>query len=444
MNLSSVGFIKKNSQFVYSIILIILIPAALVLNTLWVLRAINRDVNYQLRREAVVVGTILGNLSVEDLENQDFLVGKFTKIIKEEPEIKNITILVPGENNKFDSVVSTSSLGVKDSDQVLSQFVWSSGKAHAAEVLDKPSNDRAWSVIAPITNDSGVQTALVDVKISTQEVDKVINRTIRDSLVVLSITVLVVLLLLINHFRFFEYAQLFKKLKEVDEMKDDFISMASHELRTPLTAIKGFSDLLLRDPDVAKNEKAKRHAEIIASGAERLSDLVEDLLNVSKIEQNRMRFDMKPTKLDFLISSVLNELRVQAEQKGITIEFTPLDPQPSVLGDEDRFKQVFINIIGNAVKYTMQGEVKINQKLEEGMLKTFVKDTGLGMSPEARERLFQKIYRIKTDQTKDIAGTGLGLWITKQIVEKMKGKIFVDSIEGQGSQFTTVFPVARQ
>jgi signal transduction histidine kinase len=442
MILPTFDFIKKNSQFAYSLILIVLVPSALVFNTLWTLRAVNRDVNFQLRREAVLVGSAIGNMSEDELENSEILNNKFARIQKEEPEIQNITVLIPDEENKFVSAASTNPLGEAGSDPVLSQFVWSSGQPHAAEVIDRPTNKKAWSVIAPIKNESGKQTALVDVKISTQKVDEVISRTIRDSLIVLSATVVVVLLLLINHFRFFEYARLFRRLKEVDQMKDDFISMASHELRTPLTAIRGFTQLLLREPSVSGSEKAKKHAETIAAGSDRLSNLVEDLLNVSRIEQNRMKFEMKPTKLDFLISTVLNELRVQVEQKELRLEFTPLDPQPNIIGDDDRLKQVFINIIGNAVKYTKEGEVTVTQKVEGKALKTFVKDTGIGMSPEARERLFEKFYRIQSDETKEITGTGLGLWITKQIVEKMKGRIFVDSIEGRGSQFTVVLPLA--
>lgn len=441
MILPAVDFIKKNSQFTYSIILIVLIPAALVFNTLWTLRAVNRDVNLQLRREAVLVGVILGNMSLEELENSEFLNKKFTKIQDEEPEIQNITILVPNEENKFDTVATTNQLGEAGSDPVLSQFVWSSGQAHAAEVIDRSTNTRAWSVIAPIKNDDGKQIAMVDVKISTQKVDDVISRTIRDSIIVLSATVVVVLLLLINHFRFFEYARLFRKLKEVDEMKDDFISMASHELRTPLTAIRGYTELLLRNSVVKTDEKATKDAKTIAAGSERLSDLVEDLLNVSRIEQDRVKFDLKSVKLDVLINAVLDEIRIQAEKKGLKVEFSPLNPQPEIMADEDRIKQVFVNIIGNAVKYTKEGGITISQKIEGEAVRTIVTDTGIGMSPEARDKLFEKFYRIKNDETKNIPGTGLGLWITKQIVERMKGKIFVDSIEGKGSQFTIVFPI---
>ena len=440
MILPGVDFIKKNSQFTYSVIIIILIPAALVFNTVWALRAVNRDVNFQLRREAVLVGSVVGNMSEEQLENSDLLNKKFAQIQDEEPEIQNITILVPNEENKFDAAATTSPVGEAGSDPILSQFVWSSGQPHAAEVIDRPTNSRAWSVITPIQDDDGKQVALVDIKISTQKVDEVISRTIRDSVIVLSVTVVIVLLLLINHFRFFESARLFTKLKEVDEMKDDFISMASHELRTPLTAIRGYTELLLRNDAVKADEKASKDARTISASSERLSDLVEDLLNVSRIEQNRMKFDLKSVKLDLLISTALNEIRVEAENKGIKVEFTPLTPQPNIMADEDRIKQVFINIIGNAVKYTKEGSVTITQKIEGDTIRTFVNDTGIGMSPEAREKLFEKFYRIKNDDTKNVPGTGLGLWITKQIVEKMKGKVFVDSIEGKGSQFTITFP----
>lgn len=143
MILPGIDFIKKNSQFTYSIIIIILIPGALVFNTIWTLRAVNRDVNFQLRREAVLIGSVLGNMAEEELENSDFLNKKFAQIQEEGPEIQNITILVPNEENKFDSAATTSPVGEAGSDPVLSQFVWSSGKPHAAEVSDRSTNTRA-------------------------------------------------------------------------------------------------------------------------------------------------------------------------------------------------------------------------------------------------------------------------------------------------------------
>lgn len=430
----------KQSQLLYSLLLVILIPVALVFNTLWALRSFDRDFNLQLRQEAVLVGTVLGNLSADKLATVDSLAIQLQKIKTDQPQIRDITIL-QSQAGKLEVIVSTIAGSSLVSDPTLGELALSSGKAHAALINYPLTNEKVWSVISPIKDDLGQVIALVDTKISPQEIETVMSRTTRDSLLVLGVTILIVLLLLINHLRFFEYVSLFRRLKEVDKMKDDFISMASHELRTPLTAIAGFSDLLIRNEKIAGDEKAKHYAETIKEATLRLSELVEDILNVSRIEQNRLLIDMKDTSLDKVINQVIDQLKVQANQKGLTLITNLLVPQPVILADDNRLKQIFVNLIGNAIKYTNKGGVTINQKINGKMIETFIEDTGLGMSPENREHLFEEFYRIRTEETRNISGTGLGLWITKKIVEKMNGKIFVDSIEGKGSRFTIVFPL---
>ena len=125
----------------------------------------------------------------------------------------------------------------------------------------------------------------------------------------------------------------------------------------------------------------------------------------------------------------------------ILFDKTSITPDQIILADKDRLKQVFVNFIGNAVKYTMKGEVKVRQYSENNRLYIRVIDTGIGMSEEEKSRLFEKFYRIRTKETEDIRGTGLGLWITAQIVKEMKGNISVESIKGVGSHFIVSFPI---
>lgn len=443
MFLSKLTFLFKNTQFIYSLLLIILIPLALVANTLWVIRLMDRDSNLQLRKEAALIGTVISSFSAASLEDPQFLIGKLTQIQKEETKLKSISLLVPDENNKFQVVASTNNTMASTTDPALSQFVFSSGQAHAAVVLDSVSSEQVWSVLTPLKSDERQVIGLVDVKISPREVNEILARSTKDSLVVLGATIFVVLLLLLNHLKFFEYALLFRKLKEIDQMKDDFISLASHELKTPLTAMKGFSSMLSQDLALDKKANAQKHASIIAQEASSLAELVDDLLNVSRIEQNRLSFDLKELNLNDTLTKVIIELISQAEKKGLQITTNLLPSPPLVEVDELRLKEVFTNLIGNSIKYTLKGEIKISQEVKDGMLRTFIEDTGVGMSPESRGQLFEKFYRVRTEMTKNITGTGLGLWITKQIVEKMKGRIFVDSIEGKGSRFTVDFPAEK-
>jgi signal transduction histidine kinase len=179
--------------------------------------------------------------------------------------------------------------------------------------------------------------------------------------------------------------------------------------------------------------------------ATHLAGLVEDLLDVSRIEQGRMSMDLEELSPEEIVSEVVEQLHFEAEKKGLAFDYRkPAQPLPLIKVDKSRLKQVLINLCSNAIKYTPKGSVTVTTELdEENRVEIKITDTGLGMSAEAREKLFQKFYRVKTDDTRDIPGTGLGLWITKQIVELMSGKIYVDSIEKIGTQASVTFPHSK-
>jgi signal transduction histidine kinase len=228
-------------------------------------------------------------------------------------------------------------------------------------------------------------------------------------------------------------------------MKDDFISIASHELKTPMAAIKGYISMIFEGVGGKVDQKAKEHLEKAFANVKRLDVLVTELLDVSRLEQGRMQFDMQPMDISVVIKQVNSELQVKAEEKKLKLTYQEM-PKPTVkiFADADRLAQIFDNVIGNAIKYTLKGGVTISHKIESDKLYTIIKDTGIGMSPEDRKRLFEKFYRIQNEKTMDIPGTGLGLWITKEIVHRMNGEIYADSMENIGSQFTIVFPIIKE
>ncbi|MBI4121826.1 MAG: HAMP domain-containing histidine kinase [Parcubacteria group bacterium] len=234
-----------------------------------------------------------------------------------------------------------------------------------------------------------------------------------------------------------------KKLKEVEALKDEFISMASHELRTPITSLRGYLSMMVEGSLGEMSPLAKEKATMMSGSADRLNDLVEDLLNVSRIEQGRLSLNLELADVSAIIKAVMAELDVQARQKGLTFSYeAPVEPLPQLLLDPNRLKQILINIIGNAIKYTPKGSVIITTVLrEDNLVEIKCADTGLGMTAKEREKLFSKFYRVKNKETETIKGTGLGLWITKQLIELMEGEVLVDSIKGVGTQMTLLFPV---
>ena len=234
------------------------------------------------------------------------------------------------------------------------------------------------------------------------------------------------------------------KLYEDDQAKSEFVSIASHELLTPITAVQGYLSMVLEDGAGEIDPLLRSYTDKAFNATRRLSSLVRDLLSVSRIEAGRMQFNLQRVEIDHQIEQALDQLHFLAEEKKLALTFEkPAEPLPAVLADTDRITEVLINLIGNAIKYTPQGAVTVKTLLDlhGKFVKIEISDTGLGMSKQEQAHLFEKFYRISSPQTTGIMGTGLGLYITKSMVEKMGGSIDVESVPGKGSTFSFILPV---
>ncbi len=233
-------------------------------------------------------------------------------------------------------------------------------------------------------------------------------------------------------------------LKQLEQLKDEFVFIAAHELRTPVAAMKGYLTLILEGTTGAITDGTRGYIERVINANQRLIQLVNDLLEVARSQAGRLTIKVAPVAIAPPIASVLDELRSLADEKSVSITYEPPADLPNVLADADRVKEVVVNLIGNAIKYMGgAGKVTVSHERKEGKLITYIADTGLGMSKEAQEKLFQKFYRVQTEKTRDITGTGLGLFIVKEIIEKMNGTIWVISEEGKGSTFAFALPIAQ-
>ncbi|HJZ06293.1 hypothetical protein A2634_02470 [Candidatus Amesbacteria bacterium RIFCSPHIGHO2_01_FULL_48_32] len=432
------------SQFVYSLFIILLVPTILALNTFFLLRSFRRDSDFELNNKALLVGSAIALHSRDLLSSPTSLSAQLSELIAQVPEIKAIEVFTSTDSG-FTSIASTSPPPSRLSDSVLNSLSWGNNQAYSKQfITDFPPNgsQRVWLVATPITGPDGSKLGLVNLYLSAKDVDAITTRSTSDALVILAVSIVIVLLLLLNHFHLFQISVLFKKLKEIDQLKDNFISIASHELRAPLTSITNFAYVLETSPALSADSQLKKAVSVITGSTDRLKNLVADMLDVSRIEQNRVTLNSSPQDLPALISAVVSELLPQAAAKQLKLEYTPPSQPAIIVCDPDKMRQILTNLIGNAVKYTPTGSVTIYHQLTKNrQIKTFIADTGIGISAEDRPRLFTKFFRVQSDQTASIPGTGLGLWITKQLVEKMSGQITVDSIENKGSQFTLIFPL---
>ena len=234
--------------------------------------------------------------------------------------------------------------------------------------------------------------------------------------------------------------------REVDRMKSEFVSLVSHELRTPLTSIKGYIDLLMDGDAGELNEEQQEFLEIAKNNADRLVALINELLDVSRIESGKIELHRTALDLAGLISEVAQSLRPQIEAKGQHLILELNETLPTVLGDADRVTQILTNLLSNAYKYTPSvGTITVVvQAAEKDCVRVDVRDTGIGLSTEEQAKLFTKFFRARNRTTQEVGGTGLGLTITRSLVEMHGGVITVSSTPGEGSTFSFTLPTTRE
>ncbi len=236
-----------------------------------------------------------------------------------------------------------------------------------------------------------------------------------------------------------------RELKVFDRIKDDFVSIASHELRTPMTAIRSYAWMALHQSDVPLSKTLEKYIARIFLSTERLINLVNDMLNVSRIESGRIEINPEPIDILSLIRDILDEVYYsKSEEKNI--QFIVSDKKvPKVLADPEKLRQVFLNLVGNSLKFTPDGGKIIFDFFSDGKtVEISVSDTGVGIPKEDLSKLFHKFGRLDNSYTASATsgGTGLGLYISKSLVELMHGKIWIQS-EGlnKGATFTVALPV---
>jgi two-component system phosphate regulon sensor histidine kinase PhoR len=226
------------------------------------------------------------------------------------------------------------------------------------------------------------------------------------------------------------------RLKQLENIRKEFVANVSHELRTPLSIIKGYVETLLDEqtPDAATSQQ---FLDTIQRHTHRLEALIDDLLSISELESQQARLALAPVSLRTVATSVVEELRQRARDKSITVEL----PETLVRADADRLRQVFLNLLDNAIKYTQKGcLIRITAQPRNGEIEVCVANNGPGIAPEHLPRIFERFYRVDKARSRELGGTGLGLSIVKHIVQAHGGRVWAESDLEKGSRFFFTLP----
>ncbi|MEK7636176.1 MAG: HAMP domain-containing sensor histidine kinase [Patescibacteria group bacterium] len=432
-------FLRENPQVFYTILLTIVIPLAFLFSSQEFL-TVAQTTQERLEKERIGIMqdtfVIFAEQKLSDADflqkkieslraqNETFLELKVVRLDKNAPRI--IASLKKDEIDTFDEI--NQHLYAPASINPSTSFIF--------EVSE--GGGRGWKAVRGILNENRELVGFFYSTVSMAELDSLISKKIRNAYFFLVAILIVIITLLIRQAKMIDYARLYGKLREADSVKDEFLSIAAHELRSPLQAIKGYADELSTLKNMPK--EAEKDISIIRISAERLAMLISDILDVSRLAQGRLSFDIQKIDPTQILERVIQNLKNEAEKKGLLLEFKKSSAF-TIAADPMRLEQAFINLISNAIKYTPKGSIllSVEKQYDNGYIR--VADTGLGISAEDQKHLFEKFFRIKSKETREIIGTGLGLWITKEIIEKMGGEILLESIKDVGAHFIIKFPI---
>ncbi|MEZ2458037.1 two-component system histidine kinase PnpS [Salinicoccus roseus] len=234
------------------------------------------------------------------------------------------------------------------------------------------------------------------------------------------------------------------EIRRLEKMRSDFVANVSHELKTPVTSVRGFSETLMSG-EVTDEETTKQFLKIIHDESQRLDRLIRDLLNLSKIERQKMPLNLETLNMTALVHEVSVTLQGAIEEKRTRLVLPHPSKDVYLQGDEDRLRQIILNLVGNGINYTAEGgTVTVSLKENVEKVRLIIKDDGIGIPEESLPRIFERFYRVDRARSRHSGGTGLGLAIVKHLIESHHGEIEVESREGEGTTFTVILPKKQE
>lgn len=299
------------------------------------------------------------------------------------------------------------------------------------------SGSRIWQVFRTVRTERG-EVYYIFTEFSFSQLESLFRSRITEAYLLLIAVLGIVLVLAYRHLRLIDYAYLYRETKTAIETRDLFTNMVTHELRAPLTAIRGYASIIHEDSALPFD--TREQAVRIQQSATRLLAIVNDLLEVARLQSGRMQIVKEQVNICETVKNVLDSLDSSAREKGITLMYDFRYQPCMLLTDPKRIHQALTNLVSNAIKYTEQGRITVVLRQHDEELQIRVQDTGMGIEADDQKKLFAPFFRVSSDRVSDITGSGLGMWITKELITLLGGTIAVESIEGVGTHVVINLP----
>ncbi len=426
----SVSYVRSHPQILFALVWVLIIPLLFLFTGERFLDAARSNQDRLQKDKVGVLHDVFSALALTANFATSTLQSEVEQLAATNGDIINFSI-IEIKGNEFIPIVSLAKdiVGQPIGDTTL--FLLASGAVDTSINFELYQGDaRIWHAFRVIQVNDGRKFYLYS-EHSLANIDNVIAQNEQKAYWSLSLVYAIVLALAYWQIRNTNYQHLYDEAKKANATKDLFTNMIAHELRAPLTAIRGYASMVMEDKTATAS--SKQYSERVKLSTERLLTIVNDLLDVARIQSGKLSITKESVDIASVIKAVSDELRISASEKNITLSGEGLDQPAFAIIDGKRLHQALTNLVSNSIKYTKEGKIEIALEDKNKNFEIRIKDTGMGIAAKDQKNLFAPFYRVENEDVSQITGTGLGMWITRQLLEIMGSKIEVESIKGVGT-----------
>jgi len=420
-------YVKNHPQIVFVLVLVVVFPI-LFLYTGEQFLEVGKSNQETLQQQRVgLMHDVFASLIKATNFNEEAIAKEFQVLAEINPDISDYKILAYS-NNDIVPVIAKNEQDIGVKEEFVDFYKNAAIRTDESLIFETVENgERVWHAYRAV--ESGESLYFIYTLLSLQAIDDVFKERENTAYLSLVFVYFFIIALAVWHIKLTDYRYLYIAAQKANETKDLFTNMIAHELRAPLTAIRGYASLI----EEKSESDQKQYASRVRESSERLIAIVNDLLDVARLQSGKLSVTPAPVDIAPIVQAVADELKVSAQEKKIELLLSNKGESFVVLADANRLHQALTNLVSNAIKYTPEGSITLSLEERLGFVELRVKDTGMGISSEDQQKLFAPFFRVSTADVSKITGTGLGMWITKQLIELMGGTVGVESIKGVGT-----------